>query len=165
MDWAEVALTKAYRLVNPGCVVLVSVGDGKVDNLFPVTWNMPVRSDPPMVAILSGKDHYSFPIIARTGELALNVPDASIVDAVLGCGMTTGADVPDKFARFGLSRRPPSRIAAPLVAEAVAHLECRISQVVDMGDSALLVAQVLAAAVDPRHFHDGRWRFDQGLRL
>ena len=33
----------AYRLLNPGCIVLISVGDGKRDNLFPVTWNMPVR--------------------------------------------------------------------------------------------------------------------------
>ena len=158
-------LSRAYRLLNPGSVVLVSVGDGKRDNLFPVTWNMPVRDDPPMAALLCGKDHFSYPIIARTGELGLNVPDASIVDALLGCGLTSGTDVSDKFARFGLSRQAPTRISAPLVAEAVAHLECRICQVVDLGDSALLVAQVLAAAADPRHFRDGRWRFDEGLRL
>jgi flavin reductase (DIM6/NTAB) family NADH-FMN oxidoreductase RutF len=146
-------------------VVLVSVGDGEVDNLFPVSWNMPVRSDPPMVAILSGKDHHSYPIIARTGEFGLNVPDESIVDAVLGCGSTTGAEVRDKLTRFGLTRRAAARIAAPLVEEAVAGLECRVCQVVDLGDSSLLVAQVVAAAASPAHFVDGAYCFDNGLRL
>ena len=27
----------AYRLLNPGAVALISVGDGKTDNLFSVT--------------------------------------------------------------------------------------------------------------------------------
>jgi len=35
----------AYRLLNPGAVALISVGDGKADNLFSVTWNMPLRRD------------------------------------------------------------------------------------------------------------------------
>ena len=74
----------AYRLLNPGAVALISVGDGKVDNLFSVTWNMPMRRDPGMVAILSGKRNFSYPIIERTGEFGMNIPDAGIVDAVLG---------------------------------------------------------------------------------
>jgi flavin reductase (DIM6/NTAB) family NADH-FMN oxidoreductase RutF len=158
-------LSRAYRLLNPGVVVLVSVSDGTRDNVFPVTWNMPVRDDPPMVAILSGKDHFSYPFIVSSGEFGLNVPDLSIADAVLGCGLTSGADVADKFERFGLHRQPATRIGVPLVAEAVGQLECRVCQVVDLGDSALLVAQVLAAAVDPRHFRDGRWSFTDGLQL
>jgi len=158
-------IARAYRLLNPGCVVLVTVGDEERDNLFPVTWNMPVRDDPPMVALLTGKSNFSYSIIAETGELGINVPDASMVDAVLGCGLTSGRDVPDKFGRFGLNRRPAERIEAPLVAEAVASLECRVCQSVDLGDSALLVAQVLEAWVDPRHFTDGRWSFERGLKL
>ncbi|MBI4703331.1 MAG: flavin reductase family protein [Deltaproteobacteria bacterium] len=158
-------LAQAYRLLNPGCVLLVSVGDAEADNLFALTWNMPVRRDPPMVAILSGKGHYSYPFMQRTGEFALNVPDAGLVDAVLGCGSTTGRDGLDKFARFGLSRAKATRIAAPLVAEAVASLECCVAQVVDLGSSALLVAQIVHAVAAADHFRDGQWRFDRGLRL
>jgi flavin reductase (DIM6/NTAB) family NADH-FMN oxidoreductase RutF len=160
-----VPLAQAYRLLNPGCVVLVSVGDGESDNLFPVSWNMPVRKDPPLVALLSGKGHWSYRFVERTGELALNVLDASHADAVLGCGSTSGSDEPDKFGRFGLTRAPATAIDAPLVAEAVATLECRVCQVVDLGTAALLVAQVVAAAASPEHFRDGSYRFDRGLRL
>ena len=58
----------AYRLLNPGAVALISVGDGKADNLFSVTWNMPLRREPGMVAMLSGKGHLSYPFIQKTGE-------------------------------------------------------------------------------------------------
>lgn len=154
-----------YRLLNPGAVVLISVGDGKKDNLFPVTWNMPVRKDPGMVAILTGKRHYSYPFIARTGEFGINIPDVSIVDAVYGCGVTSGSKIKDKFARFGLTRRKGEKIKAPLVEEAVGHLECRVCQVVDMGASSLLIANILAAAADPQHFQKWKWTYDNGLQL
>ena len=158
-------LANAYRLLNPGCLVLVSVGDGEGDNLFPVAWNMPLRKDPPMVALLSGKGHHSYPFIAKTGELGLNVAHADIMDAVLGCGTTSGAGGVDKWARFGLTRRPADRIKAPLVEEAVAHLECRVCQVVDLGASSLLLAQVLEATAATEHFQNGRWLFSNGLQL
>lgn len=165
MDKAEVPPSEAYRLVNPGCVTLVSVGDGERDNLFAVTWNMPVRKDPGMVAIVSGKAHHSYRFIASTGELALNVPDLAIADAVLGCGKTSGRDVPDKFERFGLTRERAARIRPPLVAEAVASLECRVCQVVDLGSSSLLVAQVLRAVASTEHYGPEGWTFAHGLRL
>jgi flavin reductase (DIM6/NTAB) family NADH-FMN oxidoreductase RutF len=158
-------LSNAYRLVNPGCVVLISVGDGKRDNLFPVAWNTPVRKDPGMLAIVSGKGHFSFPFIERTGELGVNVPDVSIADALLGCGRTSGREVADKFGRFQLSRQASSRIRAPLVGEAVANLECRVCQVVDLGASALILAQILEAVASTEHFQDGHWVFGNGLRL
>jgi len=155
----------AYRLLNPGSVVLISVGDGTADNLFSVTWNMPVRRDPGMVAILSGKRHYSYPFIERTGEFAVNIPHGNIIDAVLGCGRTSGSSVPDKFARFGLTRLKAEKIKAPLVDEAVGCVECRVCQVVDLGASSLLIAQILAARAAPEHFKDGEWCFDNGLKL
>lgn len=158
-------LSVAYRLLNPGVVVLVTVGDQERDNVFTASWNMPVESDPPTVAVCVGKDHFSYPFIERTGELGLSIPDESIVDAVYGCGSTSGADVPDKFARFGLRRERAREIAAPLVGDAVAALECKVERTVDLGEAAIVIARVVAAYARPEHFRDGRWRFDRGLRL
>jgi flavin reductase (DIM6/NTAB) family NADH-FMN oxidoreductase RutF len=160
-----VDLTLAYRLLNPGAVVLVSVGDGERDNLFAVTWNMPVDKDPGMVALLSGTGHHSWPFIERTGEFGVNVPDVSLVDAVYGCGTTTGRTGLDKWARFGLTRQPPEHIRAPLVAEAVASLECRVEKVVPLDEAALVVARIVAARASPLHFPGGSWSFDAGLQL
>ncbi len=163
----EVVVPKmAYRLLNPGCVVLVSGGDGERDGLFALTWNMPVRKSPGTVAMLSGKRHYTYGFIERTRELGISVPDVSIVDAVYGCGTTTGNRGVDKWERFGITRQKPELICAPLVEQAVATLECRVEQVVDMGPSALIIAEIVHAKAAPEHFDPaGSWRFDSGLQL
>ncbi len=166
MDKARIdPLSSATRLINHGPCVLISVGDGNRDNLFTVAWNMPVRKDPPLIAIESGKGHFSYDFIARTGEFGLNVPTLDIAEKVLAAGKISGAAVDDKFAHVGLTRQPPTAIKAPLVAEAVASLECRVCQVVDLGASSLLIAQVVDATADPAAFKDGEWCFDDGLRL
>ncbi len=159
------SLAEATRLINHGPCVLVSVGDKERDNLFTVAWNMPIRKSPPMVAIESGKSHFSYPLIERTGEFAINVPSADIAHKVLAAGRVSGKDVDDKFSHVGLHRERAAYIKAPLVAETVASLECKVSQMVDFGSSVLIVAQVLRAVVDVDSFEKGTWRFDNGLRL
>lgn len=159
------SLSEATRLISHGPCVLVSVGDKERDNLFAVAWNTPIRKSPPMVAIESGKSHFSYPFIERTGEFAVNVPTADIAHKVLAAGRVSGRDVADKFSHVGLNRERAAYIQAPLVAETVASLECKVSQVVELGASALVIAQVLRAVVDVESFENGAWRFDKGLRL
>ena len=126
---------------------------------------MPVRKDPPLVAIESGKAHYSYPFIARTGEFGINVPSAHIVKQVMAAGKISGAKTDDKWTSAGLTRQAASQIKPPLVAEALANLECRVCQVVDLGASALLIAQVVAAVADKDSFENGQWKFNKGLEL
>jgi flavin reductase (DIM6/NTAB) family NADH-FMN oxidoreductase RutF len=158
-------LASATRLINHGPCVLITVGDRRRDNLFTVAWNMPVRKDPPLVAVESGKSHFSYDFIARTGEFGINVPTLDIAKEVLAAGTVSGASLDDKFAHVGLTREPASAIKAPLVAEAVANLECRVCQLVDLGASALLIAQVVDARANPAAFSNGEWRFEGGLKL
>lgn len=160
-----VDLAQAYRLINPGPVALITVGDGAEDNLFAAQWVAPARVSPPLLSVLVGKDHFSWPILERSGVFGVNIPEAHLVDAVLGCGRTSGRNEPDKFGRFGLSREAAITIKAPLVAQCVANLECRVVFVHDMGGQSLIVAQVARAIADLTHFRDGAWQFDRGLEL
>ena len=165
MEKVTVPLSQASRLINHGPCVVISVGDSTKDNLFTVAWNMPVRKDPPLVAIESGKSHHSYPFIARTGEFGINVPCRKIAEQVMGAGKISGAKVEDKWSHVGLTRQDATVIKPPLVKEAVANLECRVCQVVDLGTSSLLIAQVVAAIADKNSFDDGTWNFDNGLEL
>ncbi|MBN2716313.1 MAG: flavin reductase family protein [Deltaproteobacteria bacterium] len=155
----------AYVILNPGSVVWVTAGDGMSDGVFTVTWNMPVRKEPAMVAIECSQNHHTYQFIRKTGEFAINVPEAKMVNAVLGCGRVSGKTGVDKFEKFGLTRDKAEKIKAPLIREAFANLECRVSQVIDMGSSALLLAQVVSTQVDEAHFVDGKLSFDNGLEL
>ncbi|MGE5342804.1 MAG: flavin reductase family protein [Candidatus Omnitrophota bacterium] len=155
---------QAYRLINPGVVFLVTSGNGDRDNIYAAAWNMPIRKEPGMLAILCDKSHYSFSLITETWEFGVNIPDASLVDAVYGCGATCGREV-NKFSHFGLTRWKAQMITPPLIKEAIAHIECKVGQMVDLGDCVLFVAHMMTASVDPQHFKDNAWNFDNGLKL
>ncbi|HMA77343.1 MAG TPA: flavin reductase family protein [Candidatus Krumholzibacteriaceae bacterium] len=154
-----------HRLLTPGSVLLITAGDGKDDNIFSVAWNMPLRKKPPMVAILSGKGHYTYGLIKKTGEFGINIPDIGLAESVIYCGKNSGRDVRDKFKEAGLSRVEAEEISAPMVAEAAARIECRISQVVDMGYSSLLIADILRAQVLEDAYTNGKWDFAGRLEL
>ena len=162
MNKKPVKLEESVRLINHGPCVLVSVGDSDADNLFTVAWNMPVRKNPPHIAIESSMSHHSFSFIEKNRELCINVPAANIADKVLAAGKISGADVDDKFAEVGLSREPSVVVKAPRVAEAVGHLECRVSKIMEFGSSAMIIAEVVAAAADETLFENGTWQPDRG---
>jgi len=164
-DKKFISVGEPHRLLTPGLTLLISTGNEQDDNLFSVAWNMPVRKQPPMVAILCGKRHYSFKLLEKTGEFGINIPDHNLIDEVIGCGKTSGKDITDKFDKFNLTRKKAKIIKAPLVLEAIANLECRIFDIRDMGTSALITAQVLNAVVDEKHFKNNQWIFENGLQL
>jgi flavin reductase (DIM6/NTAB) family NADH-FMN oxidoreductase RutF len=56
----------------------------------------------------------------------INVPAADLADKVVGIGNCDGDEV-DKFERFRLTPVPASQVAAPLIEECYANLECRIA--------------------------------------
>ena len=165
MNKREIELSQSVRLINHGPCILVSVGDGTRDNLFTVAWNMPIRKNPPLVAIESSKSHHSYPFIETTEEFCINVPPPAIAEKVLAAGKVSGAAVEDKFADVGLTREPSSVIKAPRVAEAAAHLECRTVRVVDFDTSALIIGEVVAAAAAEHLFEDGMWQPQNGEGL
>ena len=95
----------------------------------------------------------------------MNIADSSLAEAVIFCGKNSGRDVPDKFAGAGLTRVEGKEITAPMVAEAAARIECRISQVVDMGYSSILIANILNAEVREDYYSREAWDFSGGLEL
>ena len=158
-------INEPHRLITPGSVAIISVGNGDKDNLFSVAWNMPLRKEPPMVAILCGKRHYSYQFINETGEFGMNIPDATIAKQVINAGKISGFDVDDKFDHLGLNRQKSEKILAPLVREAIARMECRVSRIDDMGSSVLVIAQILRAEAREDYWKDGLWNFGSGLQL
>jgi flavin reductase (DIM6/NTAB) family NADH-FMN oxidoreductase RutF len=73
------------------------------------------------------------------------------------CGSASGRTV-DKFQAFGLTAAPASRVAAPLIAECYASLECRLVDARMAGKYNFFVLEVIEAWVDrsrkdPRTLH------------
>lgn len=153
-----ISLDKANRLINDGCTILVTSRWGEKSNIITLAWQMPVSKSPPLVVISVAPGHYSHQLIAESGEYVINVPPISLLEAVVHCGSVSGRDE-DKFQGAGLTPEPAQAVSAPLIAECIGHLECRVVKETSAGDHTLFLGQVVAASAAEELF-DGVWQVD-----
>jgi flavin reductase (DIM6/NTAB) family NADH-FMN oxidoreductase RutF len=74
----------------------------------------------------------------------------------------------DEFAFAGLTCAPSKRVTPPRVAEAKAHMECVLSQIVRVGNGNLVIGRVIHLHVAPCVWRQGRIDpalFDPVVRL
>ncbi|PFG63099.1 flavin reductase (DIM6/NTAB) family NADH-FMN oxidoreductase RutF [Thioclava sp. ES.031] len=129
-------LSRAFTLIEPGPVVLVTTHDGTKPNIMTITWTM-VRGFDASFALTTGPWNHSWGALRETGDCVLAIPTADMIDTVVGIGMCSGADT-DKFARFGLTPLPAHHVRAPLIGECLANIECRVEEIVDRLNLVLL---------------------------
>jgi len=137
-------LAKAFTLIEPGPVVLVSTHDGDKDNVMTITWTM-VLDFAASFAITTGPWNHSYAALKKTRECVIAIPAADLLDTAVGIGTCSGHDV-DKFERFGLTRVQAQHVRAPLIAQCVANIECRVVEIIERHH--IIILQGLAAYVD-----------------
>jgi len=157
-------LSRAFTLVEPGPVILVTTHDGTRPNIMTISWTM-VRSFDAELALTTGPWNHSWTALCDSRECVLAIPTADMIDMVVGIGMCSGADT-DKFARFGLTALPARHVRAPLIKECLANIECRVEEIIERLNLVLLrgvAAHIDAARTDIRLLHavgDGTFTAD-----
>jgi flavin reductase (DIM6/NTAB) family NADH-FMN oxidoreductase RutF len=127
---------------------LITCGDTAGEaNILTVSFCMPVSKDPPLAAIAVGKAAYSRKLIEDGREFVINVPTQDLESQAYYCGTRSGRDV-DKFKETGLTREPARSVRPPIIAECVAHMECKVVKDVEAGDKILFVGEVVEAYAD-----------------
>jgi flavin reductase (DIM6/NTAB) family NADH-FMN oxidoreductase RutF len=154
-------LGRVYGLLEPGPVVLLTTARAGRANVMPMSWHTMLEFEPPLVGCVVSDRNHSYAALRSTRECVLNIPTARIARQVVACGNATGAKV-DKFAKFGLTPRPASRVRAPLVDECYASLECRVVDTRMVAKYGLFVLEVVRAWIDPsqknpRTLHHRGW--------
>jgi flavin reductase (DIM6/NTAB) family NADH-FMN oxidoreductase RutF len=119
-----------------------------------LAWLTPVSSNPTLVVISVSPKRHSYDNLKAHGEFVINVPTAEHLHEVHICGTTSGRDV-DKFAVTGFSAIPAQKVKPPLIAECVAHLECKVADTVVVGDHELFVGEIVAASITAEWFDHG----------
>lgn len=143
-DW------KPGTLLAPVPVVMVSMADGEGrTNILTVAWTGIVSSDPVRVYISVRPERYSYNILKKTGEFVINAVSADMARACDYCGMVTGKKV-DKFAECGLTKEASKIVACPRIGESPLSLECRVTDIQDMGVHHMFLADVVNVAVEER---------------
>lgn len=141
-------LSKAYQLLEPGPVVMITTADKGKPNIMTLSWQTMIDFEPPILAIVMSNRNYSYNTLKKTKECVINIPTAELAHAVVGIGNCSGKTV-DKFKKFGLTPRPASQVAAPLIDECYAHLECKVIDTKLLKKYEMFILQGVAAWINP----------------
>ena len=134
-------LGKAFTLMEPGPVVLVTTRDGDKSNIMTISWTMVVDFTP-QFAFTTGPWNHSFAALKKQRECVIAIPTVDMLDQVVGIGTCSGSDT-DKFARFGLTPLAGKVVKAPLIKECLANIECKVIDIV--GKHNIVVLEGVAA--------------------
>ncbi len=139
---------------RPIAWVVTRSADG-VDNLAPHSFFTVACTDPPIVQFTSIGEKDSLRNAEATGEFTVCLTPEPLLEHV----NATATDFPpgqSEIDATGLTREPSLRVVTPRVAESPVALECRLEQVVRLGNSAVVLGRVLHAAIDESVLVDGR---------
>ncbi len=140
---------KGGALLAPVPPAMVSCGndaDGSA-NIITIAWTGIINTIPPKTYISVRPSRHSYKLIKESGEFAINLTTTSLVRSADYCGIYTGAKV-DKFEKCNLHKEPASEISCPLIAESPLSLECRVTDVIELGSHHMFLADIVAVDVD-----------------
>lgn len=129
-------LERAFTLIEPGPVVLVTTNDGEKNNVMTITWTM-VRGFSAEFAITTGPWNHSYAALEASRDCVIAIPAVDMIDTVIGIGTCSGRDT-DKFRRFRLTALPARHVRAPLIGDCLANIECRVVDIIERHSIVLL---------------------------
>jgi flavin reductase (DIM6/NTAB) family NADH-FMN oxidoreductase RutF len=141
-------LAKVYQLIEPGPAVLLTTAHRGRFNVMTMSWHMMVEFEPPLVACVVSSANYSFAALRATGQCVIAIPARKLASKVVKIGNSSGRDI-DKFDAFGLTPVASERVAAPLVRECFANLECKVTDSKLVSKYNLFIVEVIKAWIDP----------------
>ncbi len=157
MTKRSLPLSRVYRLIEPGPVVMVTTASGTRANVMTLSWHMMIDFEPPLLACVVSNGDYTFEILKKTKECVINIPTVELAAKVVACGNTSGRKV-DKFQKFGLTPSAAEHVRAPLIQECYANLECRVTDTRLVNQYNIFIVEVVKAWIDrsrkdPRTIH------------
>lgn len=154
---ADVPLTQAHYLLCPMVTPLITAKRDFVETGMPAAWVMPASMDPPLFAVSLSPERFTYRIIIESGFFAINLLDIEHVEKLSLAGDVSGRFLREKLREVGFTPISTRRIPGVAVAEALAVIECKLEEVLDVGgDHDLLIGRAVDAYAR-RAFDGGIW--------
>ena len=138
---------KGSEMLSPVPAVMASLGEGDKANIITIAWTGIINSRPPMTYISVRKERHSHDILMKTGEFVINLTTEAILRQTDWCGVRSGRDF-DKWKETGLTKEPASVVKCPMIAESPVNLECRVTEVKELGSHDMFMAEIVKVHVD-----------------
>ena len=134
-------------LIAPVPPAMISCGTMEESNIITVAWTGILGTVPPKTYISVRPSRFSYDIIKKSGEFAINLTTKELVRAADFCGVHTGAKI-NKFERCRLSTEQASEIGCPILSDSPVTLECRVTDVIPLGSHDMFLADIVAVDVE-----------------
>lgn len=153
---------KPGNMLYPLPVVLVSCqGKDTAPNLVTIAWAGTICTNPPMVSISVRPERYSYSMIRETGEFVINLTTEDLAYATDYCGVVSGRNV-NKWEEMKLTPVPSEKVAPPCVKESPVNLECKVTEVKELGSHHMFLAEVVAVHADEQFMDEnGKFHLEQ----
>jgi flavin reductase (DIM6/NTAB) family NADH-FMN oxidoreductase RutF len=150
------------QLVVPRPIAMISTANEHgVANVAPYSYFMAITGKPMLIAVSmgmvrdrDGEEKHTFANAHRSGDFVVNVTTQRFRDHIEEVGKEYPAGVNEADV-VGWNMMPSVKVSSPKVAEAPAHLECEIRQVIDLGEPDvaysgvhLVIAEVVWVTMD-----------------
>jgi flavin reductase (DIM6/NTAB) family NADH-FMN oxidoreductase RutF len=143
----------------PRVAAVITAQHEDKSNAMTAAWHTPVSFSPPLFAVAVSPKRFTYQLIVRSKEFAVNFMPAGYAEAVAAIGGSNGEAL-DKFHVFGLKHDHSLKTLAPILRSAYAAYECRLFEDRPLGDHQLLVGEIVAV-----HWQKGAFMEDSSLDL
>lgn len=146
---------KPGNMLYPLPAVMVSAGDKEGNtNILTIAWTGTICTNPAMVYISVRPERYSYQMIRDTKEFVINLTTEKLVRATDYCGVKSGRDV-DKWKEMNLHQEKASTLEyAPLIAESPVNIECKVTEIKELGSHHMFLAEVTAVHADEAYMNE-----------
>lgn len=154
---------KPGNMLYPLPAVMVSVANRTGEkNIITVAWTGTICTNPAMLYISVRPERHSYSMIRETGEFVVNLTTEDLVYATDWCGVKSGRDV-DKWKEMKLTPEKADKLLyAPLIKESPVNIECKVTEVKELGSHHMFLAEVQAVHVDSSYMTDsGKFELNQ----
>jgi flavin reductase (DIM6/NTAB) family NADH-FMN oxidoreductase RutF len=141
--------TAVLDLLPPYPIVLVTTRS----NVITVNQVAYFTFRPLRIGVAIAHTRFTYGLLSKEGEFVVNVPDASLIEAVKTCGSRSGK-AGDKFEAAGLTRMASSRVQAVGIAQCGAQIECRVERRIGFERRDWFIGEVVAAWTTAQHASD-----------
>lgn len=146
---------KAGNMVYPLPAVMVSTADksGK-SNILTIAWTGTICTNPAMVYISVRPERYSYHMLKESGEFVINLTTEQLAKATDYCGVRSGKNV-DKWKEANLTPAKAEKLQyAPVIEECPVNIECKVTEVKELGSHHMFLAEVLAVQIDEQYLNE-----------
>jgi len=136
----------AMRQLSGG-VSVITAGKGRDISGMTVTSVSSLSVDPPSLIVSLNRESSSWPLVKRYGFFGVNILTSDQVDIAerfTGKGGLKGAD------RFAGAQWTTRASGVPLLADALAAIDCEVEDIVERHSHAIVIGRVLDVAVSAR---------------